>query len=276
MKPLAVSFRSASPACVFLAAGSGILGGACGGSGGDGSELRPENLISDFEGSAGATVTMDGNPPRNGRWFAYNDDNPKGTDPSCAQTPPSDTQRAPDPPAAYLGSPPPSGRPGTKGSQALHAQWSGCSAWGAGIGADLNDPTADGGTGGGTVRTKTAYDVTPFRGVTFWALSGASSAASLRLKFPMTDEAKVSEGGNCDETMVGAGKCSDDFGEPFTLPAGGSWKQFTIKWSDPTFNQVGWGAHFPWNPTHVTSIQIESVDVGSHYDFWVDDIYFIN
>jgi len=275
MKSRAFSFRSRSKAYVSLVAGAGLLGGGGCGSGGGGSvaEISGENLISDFEDASAAIVANVGEPPRNGHWFAYNDDNPKGTDGSCAQVPPADVERAPQPPAVYVGSAPPTARPGGTGSRALHAQWSGCVVWGAGIGADLNEPTADAGAAGGG---KSVYDVTPFRGVTFWAMAGAGSDASLRMKFPMTDETKMADGGDCDESMLGPGKCSDNFGEPFSLPMGGTWKQFTIKWSDATFSQVGWGVHFPWNPTHVTSIQIESVDKGPAYDFWVDDIYFIN
>ena len=30
---------------------------------------------------------------------------------------------------------------------------------------------------------------------------------------------------------------------------------------------------FPWNPRDVTGIQIQSVDKGEPYDFWIDDVY---
>ena len=273
MKSRAFSLRSRSKAYVVSVAGAGLLGGGCGGGGGGSvAEIRSENLISDFEDMSAAIVANVGDPPRNGHWFAYNDDNPKGTDPGCMQVPLTDVERAPQPPAVYVGSAPPSIHAGGTGTKALHAQWSGCLVWGAGVGADLNDPTADAGTG----NKKVAYDVTPYRGVTFWAMAGGASDASLRLKFPMVDETRISDGGDCDESMLGPGQCGDNFGEPFSLPKGATWKQYTIMWSDSTFAQVGWGVHFPWNPTHVTSIQIESVDKGPGYDFWIDDIYFIN
>ena len=35
---------------------------------------------------------MAGTPARNGYWYTYNDDNPKGTDATCIQTPPSGPQ----------------------------------------------------------------------------------------------------------------------------------------------------------------------------------------
>ena len=48
-----------------------------------------------------------------------------------------------------------------------------------------------------------------------------------------------------------------------------------MRFSDPTFQQEGWGAVFPWNPRDVTGIQIQSVDKGEAYDFWIDDMYLL-
>lgn len=230
------------------------------------------NLISDFEDPAAATVVM--SQGRNGYWYPYNDDNPGGTDATCMQMPISGPQAMakgiPNP--TYIGSPPPSLPPGTSGLQALHAVWTGCGVWGAGIGADLAQPAAaDGGTYSGP---KVNYDVTQFKGVSFWAMASANSDTALRIKFPMRVETKIEDGGQCMDSTTN--KCSDDFGEQFNLPSNGTWKQFTIKWSDTSFKQEGWGATFPWNPMDVTSIQIQSVDKTESYDFWIDDMYFIN
>jgi len=146
----------------------------------------------------------------------------------------------------------------------------GCSVWGAGIGADLGQPSQDGGTYTGP---KVPYDVSPFKGITFWAMATTGSDTSLRIKLPMTDETKVEDGGLCVEGTNN--KCSDDFGYKFSLPANGNWKQITVRWNDAGFVQEGWGAKFDWNPMHVTSIQIQSQHMGEPYDFWIDDMGFI-
>jgi len=244
--------------------GGGSGGSSGGGTGGSGVVLDPMNLISDFEDLAAATVVMAGTPTRNGYWYTYND-----ASSTCVQTP-----KAMDTTMKYIGTAPPSGVPNAgMGSLSLHGSWSGCMTWGAGIGADLNQPAApDGGTYSGP---KVPYDVTQYKGVTFWAQVTGTADTALRIKFPMTDETKIIDGGSCDEAVVGMNKCSDDYGEQFNLPGNGSWKQFTIKWDDTGFHQEGWGAMFTWNPMHVTSIQIQSVDKTEPYDFWVDDIYFI-
>ena len=136
----------------------------------------------------------------------------------------------------------------------LRAKWMGCSVWGAGIGADLGQPQVDGGTYTGP---KVPYDISAFKGVTFLAMAAVGTDTALRIKFPMTDETKVEDGGLCVESATN--KCSDDFGAKFNLPSNGTWKRITIRWTDATFIQEGWGAVFPWNPAHVTSIQIQSV-----------------
>jgi hypothetical protein len=241
-------------------AGTGGGGGVVGTGGGAGDE--PFDLVSDFEDVAVATVVMSGVPPRNGTWYTYNDGTP------CTQVPtPLDTTMK------YIGQAPPSGvPPGSTGSLALHGYWSGCAIWGAGIGADLYAPL----TPDGSIYTgpKVAYDLSSYAGVTFWAMAApGGSDTELRIKFPMRVATRVEDGGACVESATL--KCSDDWGERFSLPANGSWKQFTVKFSDRLFQQEGWGAVFTWNPTDVTSIQIQSVDKGELYDFWIDDIYLI-
>jgi|SwirhirootsSR2_FD_contig_81_1989268_length_1092_multi_3_in_0_out_0_2 hypothetical protein len=266
----AYAFLSSAPALVGCSSGgssgtAGTSGGGSGGSGGGGGGstvvLDPMNLISDFEDPAAATVVMAGTPTRNGYWYTYNDQTP------CTQVPP-----AMDMTVKYIGTAPPAGVPNAgMGSLSLHGSWSGCTIWGAGIGADLNQPMVpDGGTYTGK---KVVYDVGPYTGVTFWAQAATGSDTALRIKFPMSDETKVEDGGDCMDSTTN--KCSDDWGEQFNLPGNGSWKQFTIKWADTGFHQEGWGAVFAWNPAHVTSIQIQSVDKGEMYDFWLDDLYFI-
>jgi len=286
MKTRYLSFFSLATACVFLTGGAALLGGSgcsstssggsggstgSGGSGGSGVTLLPENKISDFEDLAAATVGMSGTPARNGYWYTYNDDNPKGTDATCVQTPPSGPQVAPAMPAAWIpetpSTPATSGQPG---SFALHVSWDKCNVWGAGVGADLNQPVMDGGTYSGP---KVPYNVGAFTGITFWAMAKTGSDTALRIKIPMSDETKVEDGGTCVESSTN--KCSDDFGYKFNLPSNGNWKQITVKFSDAAFAQEGWGAVFAWNPAHVTSIQIQSQDKNEMYDFWIDDVYFI-
>jgi hypothetical protein len=254
------------------AGGSGGPGGSGGLGGTGGPEVKAENLISDFEQTEAAVVALPGAPTRRGFWYTYNDDVPKGMDPSCVQTPPAAFQTADGQWVPSIPEAPPSLRPGSTGSLALHAKWTGCTIWGAGIGVPLSwQGPAD---AGAPDAMQVAYDVTPFTGVTFWAMAAPGSETALRIKLVMTDETSVEFGGLCVESATQ--KCSDDYGEAFTLSPNGSWKQVTVRWTDVAFRQEGWGALFPWNPQHVLAIQIQSVYKTATYDFWIDDLYFIN
>ena len=249
------------------AAGSATDGGAGAGGGG---ALDPADLISDFEDVAAATVVMAGTPPRNGIWYV--NDNPAL---SCVQMPrPAwQTQAVGLPPERYIGVEPPGGvHAGSTGSRALRGWWTGCTIGAAGIGADFNLPMVP--DGGIYMGPKVPYDVTPYKGVTFWARAAIGSDTALRIKFPMVDETKVEDGGHCSESALS--KCGDSFGTKFTTPVDGSWKQFTVRWTDATFSQEGWGKPFTWRPEAVTSIQIVPVYADQTYDFYVDDISFIH
>ena len=196
-------------------AGGATDGGAGAGGGGG---LDPADLISDFEDVAAATVVMAGTPPRSGFWYAFNDDNPGGMDPTCVQMPKAAPQTAAMnlPPERYIGVEPPGGvHAGSTGSRALRGTWSGCVIWGAGIGADLLTPVVP--DGGIYMGPRIPYDVTLYKGVTFWARAAVGSDTSLRIRFPMTDETKVEDGGLCVESALN--KCGDSFGTKFNMPS---------------------------------------------------------
>jgi len=105
-------------------------------------------------------------------------------------------------------------------------------------------------------------------------MSAPGSDTLLRVKFPMRATTRIQDGGMCDEAVVGPNRCSDDWGEQIRLSTDGSWKRFVMRFTDVAFTQEGWGALLPWNPADVTGIQIQSVDKGAPYDFWIDDVYF--
>jgi len=166
---------------------------------------------------------------------------------------------------------------GSHSTFALNAQWNNCSVWGAGVGADFNQPPAP--DGGIYMGPKQEYDISAYKGIVFWAMATPGSDTQLRVKVNMSDETKIADGGKCDETQpdIGTNKCSDAWGQTFSLPTNGSWAKITVNFSDTTkFKQEGWGHTFPWNPAHAVSLQIQGRDTGESYDFWLDDVYFTN
>jgi hypothetical protein len=232
-----------------------------GGGGTGGSIVWPE-LVSDFEDLAGATVVGTGSPPRHGSWYTYND-----ASPTCVQTPAAG--------AHYVGEAPPVRPPTPSGAfggfLTLHALWAGCSTWGAGIGADINTPVVP----DGEIYTgpKVPYDLSRFGGIRFFARGEPNTDTHLRFKLPMRATTAIQNGGTCDDIVVGADRCGDDWGLQFDLPANGTWKEYVVRFSGVAFMQEGWGAAVPWNPSDVTGIQIQSANKGEPYDFWIDDMY---
>jgi hypothetical protein len=263
----------AAPALLAVACSSGGNDATDGGTGAGGSSaivLEPDNLISNFEDNV-AVVVQAGTPPRNGYWYPYND-----MTTTCVQKyndempgmPGVKVQYTPEVPTSFPMN-------GSGSAYALHAVWTGCSMWGAGVGGDFNQPPQpDGGTYMGP---KVEYDVSAYKGIVFWAMATQGSDTHFRVKVNMSDETKIADGGKCDETQtdIGTNKCSDAYGQVFTLPSGGAWSRIVIDFADRTkFKQEGWGHIFPWNPAHVVSVQIQSSDTSESYDFWVDDVYF--
>jgi hypothetical protein len=217
---------------------------------------KPVDLISDFEEGRAVVLPL-GDPPRSGYWYAYND----GT---CLQSPTNSDRFYASTPAAVA--------PGTSGGRALHGSWMRCAAWGAGVGADFNGPILDGTV---SAAPRTPYNLQPFAGVTFLAMAMPGTDGHLRAKLVMRASTQIPEGGTCDEAILGADRCGDEWNEPFTLPGDGTWKAVTVRFSDSTFKQEGWGQPFAWNPADVLGIQFQSVDLTGLYDFWIDDVMLV-
>jgi hypothetical protein len=204
------------------------------------------DTISDFEDGTGSVLTSDG---RNGGWYSYVD-----TATTCmVMPPPNGTATAGEIPGGRCQS-----------TFAMHFSGMGCTDFGAGVGTDLAAPAAT--DAGATSAAKTPYDVTPYKGVSFW--SRADKGASMRFKMPMTDDTKTTDGGNCVQSTTVM--CSDDFGANIALTK--SWVKHTVMFS--TMKQEGWGKTFVWTPGHVTSLQFQ-VPKTAPFDLWIDDVSFV-
>jgi hypothetical protein len=262
-----VGGRGGSPdggwAGTFGGSGAGRFGGggagSSGGGAGTGINLATSALLSDFQVGTVARIEPAGTPPRNGRWYSYND-----LSATCVQDPPVGADHYP--------SMPPTAGPGPSGGLALHAKWDGCAVWGAGIGAYLNlVEAADGG-----VAALLPYDLTGYSGITFWAMTSPTADNKLRFKVVMRGETLIREGGTCDEAVVGINKCGDSWGWTFTAPVTGAWQQVTVQFANLTkFKQEGWGHVVAWNPSDVLAIQIQAqgTEMDQPFDFWIDDVY---
>jgi len=248
---------------VGLGCGSGNAtpdgGTGTGGAGMPPANVRPEDLLSDFE-EGPALILARGTPARSGTWYSYNDGSA-----GCLQSPAHGARYYPSTPAAAP--------PGPSRGHALHANWINCATWGAGVGADFNSPATDGGVGPGAPRTP--YDLQPYTGVAFWAMASAGTDPSVRVKMVMRASSQIQDSGTCDEAVLGMDRCGDEWGEFISLPTDGTWKAVTVRFNDAGFKPEGWGQPFAWNPADVFGIQFQSSAAAGLYDFWIDDIYLL-
>jgi len=182
-------------------------------------------------------------------------------------------RRSPAPHAeAYYPSTPAVLPPGFSGGRALHASWSQCAVWGAGVGADFAVPV---GADSAAIGPRIPYSLQPYAGVAFWAMAAPGTNTNVRVKLVMRVSTQIEDRGACDEGVLGPDRCGDEWGEPVELPADGSWAAVTVRFADATFQQEGWGNPFLWNPADVFGIQFQSVDLAGLYDFWIDDLYLV-
>ena len=191
-------------------------------------------LIDDMEDNNDAILTAEG---RQGFWFTFNDQTA-----GAKQSPPSTgfTMSA-------------LSTPRETSTFAARTSGSGFTAWGAGMGLNLNSM--------GT--TKSAYDASGYTGLTFWAMAAAGSATTVRVSVADADTSP--EGGVCM-----GDKCNDHFGAPIEL--GATWKQYALKFSE--LKQEGFGQPFPGLKAAALYAISFSVGANTTFDVYIDDIAF--
>lgn len=216
------------------------IAGGCANSGGDDGPdpTLPSDLIDDLEDGDDAIAETNG---RLGGWYTFNDAT-AGT-----QIPPES------------GFTPTAG--GADGSAyAAGTSGSGFTEWGAGMGFDLNNPEAVGGTG-----VRGPYDASPYRSIAF----KAKGNVPLRLALETLGVTPTDRGGRCTPSTVEGMECEDLHGSLINLTA--EWKDYELEFS--ALRQGGWGQAVPFAAAEVTSVLFQ-VDKDLMFDVAVDDVRF--
>lgn len=110
---------------------------------------------------------------------------------------------------------------------------------------------------------ESAYDLTPYTGLTFYAKS-RSAATLVHVKFATATTTSTSEGGSCDSN------CNDHFAAIVAVTS--EWQKFTVSFD--TLAEEGWGPK-PKDLAHTLFVYFGylGTDGGSGtFDFLVDDI----
>jgi hypothetical protein len=196
-------------------------------------------LIDNMEAHNGLIPKANG---RDGEWYVFND----GTDGGI---------ETPTPGGSFVdfSISPPRGA----STYAVRMYGSGFTAWGAGVGFNINSPTS-----GPNAGKRLTYDASPYRGFMFYARTLSGATANLAVIVP--DHNTDPTGGVCS-------KCGDHFASTVTITP--SWAAYAVYYTD--LRQAGWG-----NPqkSALASAQIYGVTFivnATPFDVWVDDIYFI-
>jgi hypothetical protein len=148
--------------------------------------------------------------------------------------------------------------PGCRGRsrRALHFKGQAFREWGAGVAARL-------GRKGGT-----AFDLSGFRGIRFWAR--AESPVLLRVSVATRDTLDASYGGDCSAPPGRV--CDDHYAACRTV--GREWVNYTVRFD--TLEQGGWGVKAGFDLTRVTELHFivprpeQAPEVS--FDVWLDDV----
>jgi endoglucanase len=140
---------------------------------------------------------------------------------------------------------------------------------GSGFAAHMNGKVAGSGTvyagvGFNFADPKAPFDISAYKGISFWARRGENSTGTVRVKLP--DVNTDADGKVCTE-------CFNDFGVDLELTT--TWTKYTLifAWAQ---QQPGWGAPRPGGVevSKMYGIQWQVNTPGADYDIWIDDIQF--
>ncbi len=174
---------------------------------------------------------------RRGYWYAYDDGSGGSATPSSGQ------------PFGLTA------RPDAENNYAINLVAADFSAWGAGVGVNVND---DG-------LTAHAYDASAYDGVSFWARVGPGSETTVRVG--ISDVNSDAAGGVCSGP-----NCGDHHG--MTLEFTEEWAQYHLKFSEITRLNFGPPAGSIFQPDKMYGVQFTAATVNADVDLWIDDLEF--
>jgi hypothetical protein len=129
------------------------------------------------------------------------------------------------------------------------------------------------------------FDISQYKGITFWGKTTGADAAGLDVKVQFPDTDTDPRGGVCNSAAAGANGpgdvtlCYNSFAEHLTFT--GDWQQFTVMFTDLQ-QDPGYGHPVAaWNSAQVYGINWQAQDNNVPdsgplpMDFWIDDVYFI-
>lgn len=139
--------------------------------------------------------------------------------------------------------------PGGRGASqyALHVSGGKFSKWGALLSAELS--------------ARRCYDASVYAGLTFWT----RGRGSINVVAKMTQIAPEEYGGSCTHDCYDAHLA--------TLTLSNKWQEQRVTWAE--LKQKGYGQVVPFDPRSLLSLEFTVGPEQTPFDFWVDDIRFL-
>jgi hypothetical protein len=203
--------------------------------------IDPTLLIDDLEDRDGLIAQTGG---RSGGWWVFSDETGGSLEPPANGIPL---------PTRIVG-----GR--CASGFAMRVTGQGFTEWGAGINIGFRFENGDLGV----------YDATAYSGVRFWARTGESHTAAVRVQ--LEDRSTYHAGGVCDRTdRLGASACYNAHGTGL-VPLDSEWRLYEIAFDRLTQqNLVGTPSAF--EKAHLYALEW-LLQPNSVIDFWIDDVSF--
>ena len=130
---------------------------------------------------------------------------------------------------------------------ALHTSGSKFTKWGASLAVELSP--------------RRCYDASAYSGIMFWARGHGKINAVVRMTQVVSEEF----GGSCVHD------CYD--GHRSVISLASDWQLYHVRWED--LSQAGFGASLTFDPRSLFSIEFQVLTADTPFDFWIDDLSFI-
>ncbi len=140
-------------------------------------------------------------------------------------------------------------------AQAIHVNGDGFTTWGIVLGVGLNE----------SMGLRCPYDASAYGGISFYAKGGG------KIRFALAESAiyPAALGGTCVSPKDA--ECFSTHGVELALTA--DWKKYDIAWTD--VKQGNWGLQAALDPKTIMLVQFAASNENMPYDFWIDELSFL-
>jgi hypothetical protein len=157
---------------------------------------------------------------------------------------------------------------------------------GGSVDATVADAGADGDAGASVPMTTVPFDISKYKGISFWGRTDLDDGSGIDLKVLFPDTDTDPRGGVCNSAAARASgptdlsQCYNSYAVHVNLTS--NWTQFKVLFSDLAIDgSFGFQGAQPWSGTNVYGINWQEQDNNSDdptnqpMDLWIDDVYFI-